>query len=147
MGLQGSGAAGVSNYLKNTLVPSVTDIRSANIYDSEITDLAGFPACTITLTEVQSKVLDNNRNEHIFKFSIKVFIDRTKTNFGNSTAESILRSTVNDLITKIDADPTLGGNCVIARPFNAPLLYINRENQNIRYMEVVLEVIDANTWR
>jgi len=147
MSLQGTGATALSNYIKGTLIPNVVDIRSSNIFDNEVTDLQGFPAATITLEELPGKVLDNSRNQHIFRFVIRIFIDRNVQNFGTSKAESILRSTTNDLITQIDADPTLNGNCIIASVFSVKFGYLQRESNNIRVAEVTLNCIDANTWR
>lgn len=145
--LQGTGATGLSNYLKNTLIPSVTNIRSTNIFDHEITDLAGFPAATITMQELLGRVIDNNRNEVTYRFIIRVFIDRGKANFGSSKAESVLRSTIDTLVTKIHADPTLNGNCINSKPFDIKFGYVDRENQNIRVGELTLDCYDANTWR
>jgi hypothetical protein len=147
MSLQGNGAEALSNYIKNTLIPSVVDIRASNIYDHELTDLGGFPAATITLQELVGAVLDNNRNQHIFRFTIRIFIDRNKQNFGSQKAETILRSLTNNLISKIDADTTLGGNCIIATPFSVKYGYIDREQQDIRIAEVTLDCTDANTYR
>jgi len=145
--LQGTGATGLSTYLTNTLLVTVPSLRSTNIYDYEVTDLAGFPAATITLSEVLGKVLDNNRNQRTFRFVIRVFIDRLKQNLGASNAESILRTITNDFISKVDADPTLGGNCIIADPFSVKYGYVDREQQNIRMAEITLDCVDANTWR
>lgn len=147
MSLQGTGPTGISNYLKNTLIASVPSLRASNIFDYEEADLAGFPAATISLQEKKGKTLDNNRNEHIFSFTIRVFIERTKQNFGASKAESILRSVVSDLITKIDADPTLGNNCIVCNVQTQKYGYVDRANQDIRLCEVTLDCIDANTWR
>ena len=147
MALQGNGAQALSDYLKNTLIPSVVDIRAANIYDNELTDLSGFPAATITLQDMPGKVLDNVRNQHIFRFTVRIFIDRGKLTVGSAKAETILRSLANNLISKVDANPTLGGNCIIANAFDAKFGYIDREQNNIRICEVTLECVDANTWR
>ncbi len=147
MSLQGTGATGISNYLKNTLIPSVVNIRSANIFDQELTDLAGFPAATITLQTLKGKILDNSRNERIYRFTIRIFIDRNKQNFGSNTAETILRSITDSLVAQIDADPTLGGNCINTVPFEVNYGYIDRENQNIRLCEVILDCKDASQWR
>lgn len=145
--LQGGGYIGISNYLKNTVIPSCLTIRSANIFDYEVADLAGFPAATITAQEMVAKILDNSRNERIYHFTIRVFIDRTKTNFGASKAETILRTVADDLINKIDQDATLGGNAIDVKPFDAKFGYVDRENQNIRVAEITLEARCANSWR
>lgn len=147
MSLQGNGVNSISNYLKNTLIPSVSDIRSANIFDNETTDLAGFPACTITIDSQDSKTIDTHRIQHVFKFTLRIFIDRNKQNFGSSTAESILRSTVGSLITAMDSDYTLGGNCIYCRPSTSNYVYADRENNNLRVIDLVLEAVDVNQWR
>jgi hypothetical protein len=144
---QGSGIAAISTYLVSSLLPSVTTIRLTNIYDNELTDLAGFPAATVTAGEVTGKVLDNSRNERIQRFTIRVFIDRNKQNFGPSKAETILRTLADEIILKIDADSTLNGNCLDVKPFDAKFGYIDRESNNIRVMELVLDCKDVITWR
>lgn len=144
---QGTGYVGISNYLKNTLIPSVTSIRGANIFDHELTDLAGFPSVTITAQEMVGSILDNVRNQRIYRFTIRVFIERNKQNLGSSQAETVLRTVADELVSKIDADPTLGGNCIDARPFNAKFGYVDREFQDIRLMEITLDCYDAITWR
>lgn len=144
---QGSGYTGISNYLLNTLLPTITGLRSSNIFDNELTDLAGYPACTISAQELQGKVLDNTRNERIQRFTIRFFIDRNTQNFGSATAESILRSMVDELVLKVDGDPTLGGNCIDTRPFGSPFGYINRQSNNIRVIQIQLDCRDAVRWR
>jgi hypothetical protein len=144
---QGSGFTGCSNYIKSTLIPSVTSMRITNIFDNELTDLAGFPAATITATEQPGKVLDNSRNEHIYRFMIRIFIDRNKQNFGSSKAETILRTLADEITLKIDSDPTLGGNCIVTKVFPAKFGYVNRESNNLRVMEITLDCQDAVTWR
>jgi hypothetical protein len=145
--LQGGGYTNLSNYIKNTLIPSCTTIRAANIYDYEVADLAGFPAVTITAQDMTAQILDNTRNERIYNFTIRVFIERQKQNFGASKAETILRLIADDLIDKIDQDSTFGGNAIDVKPFNAKFGYVDRELQNIRVVEVSLQCRCANTWR
>jgi hypothetical protein len=135
----------ISNYIKSTLIPSVIDIRSSNIFDHELTDLAGFPAATITLQDITGKILDNARNERTYSFAIRIFIDRNKQNFGSSKAETILRTMANNFILQVDNDPSLGGNAIFAKAFNIKLGYVDRESNNLRLFEVTLEVIDATT--
>lgn len=135
----------ISDYLKTVVIPSVTTVRITNIYDNEGTDLAGYPAATITMGEDISKVLDNTRNEVGIKFFIRIFIDRTR--FGSSKAETILRSVATEIRTKLDSDITLGGKCIYTKPFNARYGYINRQQQNIRIAEIELNVIEAYQWR
>lgn len=144
---QGGGYIGISNYLKTALIPTVISIRSSNIFDHELTDLAGFPAATITATELIGKPLDNTRNERIQRFTIRIFIDRNKQNLGSNTAESVLRTLADEIILKVDAEPTLGGNCIDAKAFDAKFGYIDRESNNIRVMEITLDCRDAITWR
>lgn len=144
---QGAGFTGCSNYLLNTLIPSIVSLRTANIYDHELTDLAGFPAATITAGEQISKVLDNTRNEVTQRFIIRVFIDRNKQNLGSNTAETVLRTIADEINLKLMADPTLGGNCIDSKPADAKFGYVDRENNNIRVMEITLDCRDAITWR
>jgi hypothetical protein len=144
---QGTGITGISDYLKLTLIPSLTTLRVTNIYDNELTDMGGFPSATITVSDLKGKFLDNTRNQRNYQFTIRIFIDRNKMNFGSSKAETILRTLADEFISKVDADPTLGGNCIYLMVSPAKFGYINRENQNIRLMEVTIEAIDAVTWR
>ena len=140
-----NGIQGVSDYLLNSLLPSISTIRLTNIFDHELTDLAGFPSATVTLTEENGSVLDNARNQRIYKFQIRVFIDRNTKNFGSSKAEKILRTVADEITLKIDADITLNGNCLYCRPYNARFGYIDRQSNNIRLMEIDLECYDAIT--
>lgn len=145
--LQGTGIVGCSNYLKNTLIPSVSTIRVSNIFDYEPTDLAGYPACTITSQEVLGKAIDNARNERIYRFTIRIFIDRNVQNFGVNTAESLLRTIADEVISKIDTDLSLGGNCIYTTVFPAKFGYIDRQSNNIRLMEIQLDCHDAITYK
>lgn len=137
--------ARISNYLKFSLIPNISSIRGANIYDHELTDLAGFPSVTITVQELAGRILDNARNERVYRFTIRVFIDRK--NFGSQKTESVLRTVADEFIDKLDADPTLGGNCIDSIPFPAKFGYIDRESNDIRLMEVQLDARNAITWR
>jgi hypothetical protein len=92
-----------------------------------------------------AKVLDNTRNQIGVKVFIRIFIDRTR--FTAVKAETILRSIATELRMKLDNDVTLGGKCIYTQPFNAKYGYINREQQNIRIVEIELNCIEANTWR
>ena len=144
---QGQGITGCSNYLKNTLLPSVTSIRITNIFDNELTDLAGFPAATITVMEQDGKPIDNCRNERIYRFTIRVFIDRNAKNFGSAKAETVLRTVADEITLLVDGDPTLGGNCIYVKPFVAKFGYVDRESNNLRVMEITLECEDVVSWR
>lgn len=145
--LQGNGIESLSNYIKNTLLPSVTTIRLTNIYDNELTDLGGFPAATITLQDVKAEAIDTHRNKRSFIFIIRVFIDRNKLNFGSDKAEVILRKLGDEIMLKCDSDPTMGGNCIYTIPSPYKTGYVNRESNNLRVLELTLECEDANTWR
>jgi hypothetical protein len=145
--LQGNGVDAISNYLKTNLIPSLTTVRVANIYDYEITDLGGFPSVTITASELQGKAIDNTRHERVFRFMIRIFIDRNVQNFGNSKAETILRTVADEVVTKLDADYTLGNNCIYIKPITVKYGYINRESNNIRLVEITLDAVDANTYK
>ncbi len=144
---QGTGFVGLSNWLTQVLIPSVQTIRVQNIYDHELTDLAGYPAVTVTATDLLGKYADNTRNARTYRFSIKVFIDRTQQGFGNDKAEGILRAVMDEIIGKIDADITLGGNCIYAFPFTGRFAYVDRQQQNIRLAELILECRDVITYR
>ena len=140
---QGTGFVGISNYFKNTLIPSITTIRITNIFDHELTDLGGYPACTITSQEILGRFLDNARNERTYRFVIRIFIERNPKNFGSQKAETILRALSDEIISKIDGDPTLGGNCIYTKPFTAKYGYVNRQSNNIRLVEVQMDCVDA----
>lgn len=144
---QGGGYSGISNYLTQTLLPRLTTLRLSNIYAYEPTDLGGYPSCTVTAQAMDGKIIDNTRNERIHIFTIRLFIDRNVQNLGVVNAESILRTVADEIVLQIDSDPSLGGNCIDADPFNAKMGYINRQNQNIRVMEITLLCRDAVTWR
>lgn len=144
---QGTGHVGISNYLKNVLVPSITTIRIQNIFDHELTDLAGFPAATITASDLAGEFLDNMRNQRGYRFMIRIFIERSKLNVGTQEAESTLRTVMDEFIQRFDADPTLGGNCIYTRPGTARYGYVDREQNNIRVAEITLDAFDAITWR
>ena len=147
MSYQGTGPTGISNYLCNTLLPSVTTLNIANIYPYEDLPKAGFPAATVHWSAKEARVADNSRFEHTFVFTVRVYIDRTAHNFGVSKAESILRSVGDELTRKIDSDPTLGGNCVITKPSPWQLGYVDQGSNNLRLVEIQLSCIDVNNWR
>lgn len=144
---QAGGISGCSSYLVGTLLPSVTTLRLQNIYDYEKTDLAGYPAATVTVTEQPAARLDNSRNKHTYRFVIRVFIDRNTQNFGSNTAESILRTLADEITLKVDGDNTLGGNCIFSEPAAAKFGYINAATDNIRVMEITLDCVDAVTFK
>lgn len=144
---QGTGFVGISNYIKTSLIPAVTSIRITNIYDNEVTDLKGYPSVTITASNLDGKFLDTNRNERRYRFSIKLFIDRNQQNFGTQKAETILRTALDEMVNIVDADPTLNGNCIYTRPFVARPLYVDRQNNNLRVAELILECTDAVTFK
>lgn len=147
MSFQGTGPDGISNYLKTTLLANLTTVNVASIYDYEDLPKAGFPAVTVNLTDKSAKVADNARNIHEFVFTIRVYIDRTAKNFGVSKAEDILRLAANEILQKLDSDPTLGGNCIIASPAPFKMGYVDQGSNNIRLIEIQLTCIDANNWR
>lgn len=144
---QGLGLLGLSYYLTSELLPTLQTLRIENIFDYEKSDIEGYPAATVTGAEIPGKVLDNTRNMRIIRFVIRIFIDRNKQNLGGSQAEFVARSVSDELMLRIDGDPTLGGNCINAIPFGARLGYIERLSNNIRVIEVTLDCQIAITWR
>lgn len=140
---QGSGYQGISNYLRDVLIPSITSVRITNIFDRELTDLDGFPAATITIQDLDGKFLDNMRNQRTYRFMVRIFIERGKNGFGTDKAEQVLRLVADECINKIDADISLGGNCIFVYPHKAKFGYIQRELNNVRLMEIQLDCVDA----
>lgn len=147
MSLQGTGIVGLSNYLKNTLIPSISTLNSSSVYDYEPTSLAGFPSVTIVPTEYTGSVNDNTRNERHYLFMLSVFMDRNIANLGPDVSEQVIRQTADEIVEKIDADSTLGGNCIICKPTNAKFGYINRESNNLRVLQVTIEAIDSSKYK
>jgi hypothetical protein len=144
---QGTGVTGISDYLVKNLLPTITSLNADSIYDYEPLSLAGYPAATVTIQSITGKVGDNARNERHYIFTINVYMDRSAQNLGAEEAESIMRSISDQLISLVDDDPTLGGNCIIAKPLDATYLYANRESNNIRVMQVTLDCRDVSKWR
>lgn len=144
---QGGMWEGISAYLVQTLLPTVSSLQAANVFDNENTNITGYPAVTVTANEGPGRVLDNTRNMRIYRFVIRVFIDRNKQNFGVNQSEKLLRQTADEITFKLDGDPTLGGTCINAIPFQARFGYVDRQSNNIRVMEIQLDAQCAITWR
>jgi predicted TIM-barrel enzyme len=135
----------IIGYLVNTLLPSMATLRIGNIYDREVTDLNGTPAATVTPGELEGEVLDNYRNRRMLPVQIRIFIARDQ--ISAQLVEQALREIADELVDKLDADITLGGNCIYTRPHSAEYGYVQRATDDVRVIQVLLECVYIHTWR
>lgn len=99
------------------LINKLKDILEANsllreIFDYEIEEFKGDPACTITPSENRSDYNTNCENVRIYAFSVKLFVNRTISPTGTDTkseADRKLRNLVDSVLDDFDKDYTLTG--------------------------------------
>lgn len=100
------------------VVATSDEIDDAAIFEYRKSGFERYPAVTITMADNTAQFADTSRNRRHYVFSIKVYQERPEQS--EEEAERILRTTVDDLISKFDADSYLG-NALAGRGFAHPI--------------------------
>jgi hypothetical protein len=132
-------------YIVDTVLPSMSTLKIGSIFDREITDLEGVPAATVTPGDLVGEVLDNYRNRRTLTVQIRIFIARDQ--ISAQLVEQALREIADELVEILDADITLGGNCIYTRPHSAEYGYVQRATDDVRVIQVKLDCVYIHTWR
>ena len=115
-------------------------IESSLIFDYAKTNLDGFPAVTVVPSTGDGVFADTVRNRRSYIFSIKVYQEQLEQ--GREDSERIMRTIVDDLIDKFDADSYLD-NALQGRGYAKPIPgnwdFILGENTVQRVAEILID--------
>lgn len=115
-----------------TLLDTVDGL--AVVYDHEAKELANYPAATITAAGHENSFADLQANKRMYSFYIRVYYRTADAD----TAESAVRTIVDDIIAAIEADVTLSGTCDYAMPTRSTWAYVEREVP-LRYAQITVQ--------
>jgi hypothetical protein len=100
-------------------------------YNYEPKELEKYPAATIMAVGHSNGFSDLQANKRTFNFAIRVYYRTAEAD----TAESIVRSIVDSIISAVETDVTLGGTCDIAIPTSSTWGWGEREVP-VRYCQI-----------
>lgn len=115
-----------------TILGTVSGLNA--IYDHEKKELAKYPAACVTPAEHNNKPGDTAGNKRSYLFLIRLYIRVDEMD----DYEATMRALVDDVITKIEANPTLNGACEYTQATNGKWLYQERELP-VRVVEITVE--------
>lgn len=92
-----------------THLEAITGIQ--HVYGYEKGNLDGFPAATLTLSEIECNYESTAEDERKYSFKIRVYQEMDDDGVGASTAETTIEALIDTILEKFEDDYTLSGNC------------------------------------
>ena len=115
-----------------TKLLTITDINI--VYNHEPKELVEYPAATISARSHTNAFNDLCANVRRYVFIIRLYF---RTDVAQD-AETVLRDLADQVITIIEADPTIGGSCDFAIPTSGSWSFQTREVP-VKVVEILVE--------
>ena len=124
-------------YIK-TLLEGITQLNK--VYAYEETQIEGYPAATISISDTEVEEMDTGFNFRTYGFTIRIYQEISEAGLGTDEGERIMRALIDAVILKFDQDITLGDNCIMCKPVPIKAGYLEKEN-NVRAADLVLKCL------
>ena len=126
-----------------SVVQTSSEIDSTQVFDYAKSKMEHYPCVTITPLENNDVFFaDTARNSRSYNFAIRVYQERMEQ--GEEDSERIMRTIVDDLISKFDADIYLGATLQgrgFCRPIPSRWSFVQGEQVNTRMAEIILTCV------
>lgn len=119
----------------------VSGLNGVYDYEPDKPTSGQYPFATVTWLREEGQFADTIRNIRTHIFAVRVYQERTGAAFGNSKAETLIRTICDSILTVFDADTTLGGTVKFVKPLKTNLNYVNREIGDVRVAEFLLDCV------
>lgn len=120
-----------------TMLGGITGLFGVYDYEPDKPTDGKYPFATVSVGDFDGRFGDNQRNERIYTFIVRVYQERV--NFGNEKAERLVREIADEVLTLFDNNTTLDGMVKFVKPLSGNFDYVDREIGDTRIIEFVLE--------
>ncbi len=125
------------------IVRTSSEIDAEQVFDYAKTKMDHYPCATVTPSEnTEPYFADTIRNGRTYNFAIRIYQERLEQ--GEEQSERIMRTIVDDLISKFDGDPYLGSTLQgrgFAKPIPSLWQFVQGEQVNTRMAEIILSCV------
>lgn len=126
-----------------TVVQTSNEVDSTQVFDYAKSKMEHYPCITITpLENPEAFFADTSRNQRSYNFAIRIYQERMEQ--GEEASERIMRTVVDDLISKFDADIYLGSTLQgrgFCRPIPSRWSFVQGEQVNTRMAEIIVTCV------
>lgn len=126
-----------------SMVQTSSEIDSTQVFDYAKSKMEHYPCVTITpLENSETYFADTVRNGRSYNFAIRVYQERMEQ--GEEESERIMRTIIDDLISKFDGDIYLGSTLQgrgFCRPIPSVWQFVQGEQVNTRMAEIILACV------
>ena len=126
-----------------TVVQTSSEVDSTQVFDYAKSKMEHYPCITITpLENTENFFADTSRNQRSYNFAIRIYQERMEQ--GEEDSERIMRTIVDDLISKFDADIYLGATLQgrgFCRPIPNRWSFVQGEQVNTRMAEIIIACV------
>lgn len=137
----------ISNKIK-TMLQTVANLNGVYEYEPATPTSGQYPFASITTGGApEASFGDTQRNLRTYRFSIRVYQERTEAAFGNEKAERIIREIQDAVFTLFDENTTLDGMVKKVSPVTCDTEHVDREVGDTRVAEFLVDclcVTDSN---
>lgn len=124
-------------------IQTSSEITSSNVFDYAKSKMTEYPCITVTpLDNAETYFADTQRDGRTYNFAIRVYQERMEQ--GEEASERIMRTIVDDLISKFDNDVYLGATLQgrgFCRPIPSVWQFVQGEQVNTRMAEIILSCV------
>ena len=126
-----------------TLIKTSNEVDSTQVFDYAKSNMEHYPCITVTpLDNTDTYFADTSRDGRTYNFAIRVYQERMEQ--GESDSERIMRTIVDDLISKFDNDVYLGATLQgrgFCKPIPSRWAFVQGEQVNTRMAEIILACV------
>ena len=126
-----------------TLIKTSNEVDSTQVFDYAKSKMEHYPCITVTpLDNTDTYFADTSRDGRTYNFAIRVYQERMEQ--GESDSERIMRTIVDDLISKFDNDVYLGATLQgrgFCKPIPSRWAFVQGEQVNTRMAEIILACV------
>lgn len=126
-----------------TLIKTSNEVDSTQVFDYAKSKMEHYPCITVTpLDNTDTYFADTSRDGRTYNFAIRVYQERMEQ--GESDSERIMRTIVDDLISKFDNDIYLGATLQgrgFCKPIPSRWAFVQGEQVNTRMAEIIVSCV------
>jgi len=125
------------------VIQTSNEVDSDQVFDYAKSKMDHYPTITVTpLDNSDTYFADTSRDGRTYNFAIRVYQERMEQ--GEEASERIMRTIVDDLISKFDNDIYLGSTLQgrgFCRPIPSVWQFVQGEQVNTRMAEIILSCV------
>jgi len=125
------------------VIQTSSEIDSSQVFDYAKSKMEHYPCATVTpLDNTETDFADTQRDRRSYNFAIRIYQERMEQ--GEQDSERIMRTIVDDLISKFDNDIYLGATLQgrgFCRPIPSRWSFVQGEQVNTRMAEIILSCV------